>query len=97
MKVFAIGSIAQQPTAEQRDEVLSHEVPHTLKLYLEGKLEQFWFRQDVPGTFFLMNVESIEEARSTLDAMPIVAAGFLKYDVYAVGPLAPLGLLLAPK
>jgi hypothetical protein len=31
------------------------EVPETLKLYLDGKIEQFWFRDDKPGVVFLMN------------------------------------------
>jgi hypothetical protein len=96
MKVLAIGSLVQQPTPEQRQEIMPKEVPHTLKLYLGGKIEQFWFRQDIPGTFFLMNVESVEEAKATVEAMPMVTGGFLKYDLFPVGPLAPLGLLLQP-
>jgi hypothetical protein len=39
------------------------EVPHTLQLYLDGKIEQFWFRPDA-GPVFLMNTESVEEARA---------------------------------
>jgi muconolactone delta-isomerase len=97
MKVFAIGSIVKPPTEEQKQQVMPKEVPHTLKLYLEGKLEQFWFRQDIPGTFFLFDVESTDEAKKILEAMPIVTGGFLKYEVYPVGPLAPLGLLLQPR
>ena len=27
------------------------EVPHTLKLYLEGKIEQFWFREKAGPIF----------------------------------------------
>jgi muconolactone delta-isomerase len=97
MKVFAIGSIAKVPTDEQKQQIMPKEVPDTLKLYLDGKLEQFWFRQDVPGTFFLFNVESIDEAKKITESMPLVAEGFLKYDLFEVGPLAPLGLLLQAK
>jgi len=39
------------------------EVPATLKLYLDGKIEQFFFRQDKPGVVFIMNVDSVEHAR----------------------------------
>ena len=60
MKVMAIGSFAKPLTPEQRQQVLPNEVPATLKLYLDGKIEQFWFRQDAPGVLFLMNVESID-------------------------------------
>jgi hypothetical protein len=94
MKVLAIGSIVQAPTADQRQQIMPKEVPHTLKLYLDGKIEQFWYRQDKPGVIFLMNVDSIEQAKATVDALPLVTGGFAKYELMQVGPLAPLGLLI---
>lgn len=94
MKVFAIGSVIKPPTEEQKQQIMPREVPHTLGLYLDGTIEQFWFRQDIPGVFFLMNVESVEQARQTVESLPLTAGGFLKYDLFPVGPLAPLGLLL---
>jgi hypothetical protein len=97
MKVMAIGSFAKPLTPEQRQQVLPSEVPATLKLYLDGKIEQFWFRQDAPGVLFLMNVESIEQAKSTMEALPLVTGGYVKYDFMQVGPLAPLGLLIQGK
>ena len=97
MKVMAIGSFAKPLTPEQRQQVLPHEVPATLKLYLDGKIEQFWFRQDAPGVLFLMNVDSIEQAKTTMEALPLVTGGYLKYEFMQVGPLAPLGLLIQGK
>jgi hypothetical protein len=97
MKVMAIGSFAKPLTPEQRQQVLPSEVPATLKLYLDGKIEQFWFRQDAPGVLFLMNVESIEQAKATIEALPLVTGGYAKYDFMQVGPLAPLGLLIQGK
>jgi hypothetical protein len=32
-------------------------------------IEQFWFRTDRPGVFFLMDVEAVEQARSTVEAL----------------------------
>lgn len=97
MKVLAIGSISQPLTPEQRQQIMPKEVPDTLKLYLDGKIEQFWYRQDKPGVIFLMNVESVEQAKATVDALPLVIAGFAKYDLTPVGPLASLGLLIQPR
>jgi hypothetical protein len=97
MKVMAIGSFAKPLTPEQRQQVLPGEVPATLKLYLDGKIEQFWFRQDAPGVLFLMNVESVEQAKATMEALPLVTSGYVKYDFMQVGPLAPLGLLIQGK
>jgi hypothetical protein len=97
MKVLAIASITKPLTPEQRQQIMPNEVPATLKLYLDGKIEQFWFRQDKPGVIFLMNVESVEEAQATVETLPLTAGGFAKYELMHVGPLAPLGLLIQGK
>jgi len=97
MKVFAIGAITTPPTAEQRDEILRLEVPATLQHYLDGKIEQFWFRADRLGVVFYMEVESIEEAKAEVGSLPLTEAGFMTYDFIPVGPLAPLGRLIQPK
>jgi hypothetical protein len=97
MKVLAIGSIVKPVSDEQPKEIMPKEVPATLKHYLDGKIEQFWYRQDAPGVIFLMNVESVAQAKTELDALPLVTGGFAKYDLMPVGPLAPLGLLIQGK
>ena len=94
MKVIAIGSIDKPITPEQRQEIMPKEVPATLKHYLEGTIEQFWYRQDKPGVIFLMKVESLEKAKEVVESLPLVTAGAAKYELVQVGPLAPLGILL---
>ena len=94
MKVLAIATIVKAPTPEERQQVMAREVPDTLKLYLDGTIEQFWYRQDKPGVIFLMNVDSIEKAKAATDALPLTAGGFAHYELMQVGPLAPLGMLL---
>jgi hypothetical protein len=96
MKVFAIASAKPTLTPEKIQQHMPNEVPATLKLYLEGKVEQFWFREKV-GPIFLMNVESVEQAKATLDTLPLVADGLMTYELMPVGPLAPLGMLIANK
>ena len=96
MKVFALGSFAKPLTDEQRKRIMSKEVPDTLKLYLDGKIDQFWFREDQPGVVFLLNAASVEEARSIIEALPLAANGYLAYEYIPVGPLKPLGLLIEP-
>jgi hypothetical protein len=96
MKVFAIASAKPTLTPEKIQQHLPNEVPATLKLYLDGKVEQFWFRENA-GPIFLMNVESAEQAKATLDTLPLVADGLMTYELLPVGPLAPLGLLIQKK
>jgi hypothetical protein len=97
MKVFAIGSASKPMTDEQRKEIMPKEVPGTLKLYLDGKIEQFWFRDDKPGVVFLMNAETVDQAKAILNELPLAAGGFLTFDTIPVGPLKPLGLLIQGK
>lgn len=97
MKVFAIGSITKQPTPEQQAEIMPKEVPATLQLYLDGKIEQFWFRQDRLGVVFYMQAESLEAAKGAMDKLPLTAAGLMTFEFIPVGPLAPLGRLIQGK
>ena len=97
MKVFAIGTFAKPITDEEKQQIMPKEVPDTLKLYLEGKIEQFWFREDKPGVIFLMNTESVDEAKAAVHALPLAANGFLGFEFIQGGPLKPLGLLIQSK
>jgi len=56
MKVMAIGTL-NPLSPEQRQRYLPQEVPATLQLYLDGKMEQFWLRDKEEGVIFLMSVE----------------------------------------
>jgi hypothetical protein len=73
MKVLAIGSIIK-PFSPEQQQMLPSEVPAMLKLYLDGKIEQFWYREDKPGVIFLMNVDSVEHAMATVAAPPLKTA-----------------------
>lgn len=97
MKVFAIGAITNPPSPDERDAILSKEVPATLQHYLEGKIEQFWFRQDRLGVIFLMDAPSVDEAKATLSDLPLTTRGHMTYDFIPAGPLSPLGRLIQSK
>jgi hypothetical protein len=96
MKVLAIASIKAPLTPEQRQQIMPNEVPATLKLYLDGTVEQFWFR-DKAGPVFLMNVESLEQAKAAVDALPLTTAKLATYELMPVAPLMPLGMLIQGK
>lgn len=97
MKVLAIGSIVKPLTDEQRKEIMPQEVPNTLKLYLDGKIDQFWYRDDKPGVIFLMNADTLEHAKAVTNALPLTANGFMNFEMIPVGPLKPLGMLIQGK
>jgi muconolactone delta-isomerase len=82
---------------EQRQQYLPKEVPATLQLYLDGKMEQFWMRDKEEGLIFLMSVDSVDEAHRLLQALPLVQANLLTFDLMPIGPLWPLGMLMKAK
>jgi muconolactone delta-isomerase len=93
LKVMAFGTL-KPLTPEQLQKYTPTEVPDTLKLYLSGKIEQFWLREGMAGTIFLMNVDSVAEAKTLLGALPLTATNLLTFDLMQVGPLSPLGMLI---
>ena len=74
--------------------IFPQEVPATLKLYLAGKIDQWWARQDQKGPVFLMNVTTIEEARALLDELPLGQAKLMEFEFTELSPLTPLHLLI---
>jgi hypothetical protein len=93
MKVMAIGTL-KPLSPEQRMKYLPKEVPATLQIYLNGKMEQFWLRDDDAGVIFLMSVDSVKEADALLKALPLGEANLLTFELMPIGPLSPLGMLI---
>jgi hypothetical protein len=96
MKVMAVGTL-KPLLQEQRQQYLTKEVPATLQLYLDGKMEQFWLREKEAGVIFLMSVESVDEADRLLKSLPLGQANLLTFDLMAIGPLLPLGMLMGAR
>jgi hypothetical protein len=93
-RVLAIGHIATGATREKVMAVLPREVRETVRLYLAGKLDQWFVRRDQNGVVFLLNVSTVEEAREVLDKLPLGEARLMEFDLIRLGPLTPLSLLL---
>src|SRR5580692_7061926 len=93
-KVLAIGQFTKVPTPEQIKAIFPKEVPATLRLYLAGKIDQWWIRQTQTGPVFLLNVTSLEEARALMEQLPLGQAGLMRHEFIELGPLTPLHLLL---
>jgi hypothetical protein len=93
-KVLAIGRIAKGVTRDKVMAVMQREVRDTVRLYLAGKLEQWFVRRDQNGVVFLLNVTTVEEAHTLLEKLPLGEEKLMEFDLIPLGPLSPLGLLL---
>ena len=97
MKVLCISKWAKASGLEERDAILPKEVRATLKLYLDGVIEQMWFKLDARGVVFLVSADSVDAAKARVHGLPLGKAGLMDFDFVPVGPLAPLGMLIAEK
>jgi hypothetical protein len=96
-KVLAVGQITAAMaamSAEARKAIMTTEVKDTVRLYLSGKIDQWYVRKDQNGVVFLMNASSVEEAHELLEAVPLGKGKLLEFDLIPVGPLSPLNVLL---
>lgn len=93
-RVLAIGHVTSGTTREKVTPVMQQEVRDTVRLYLSGKIDQWFVRRDQNGVVFLMNVSSVDEARTLLEKLPLGEAKLMEFDLIPLGPLSPLGLLL---
>jgi hypothetical protein len=92
-KVLAIGHLTVERGAIGG--VMPSEVRETVKLYLGGKIDQWYVRQDGKGVVFVMNVTSVEEAHALLEKLPLGVNKMMEFDLMPLGPLRPLSILLA--
>jgi hypothetical protein len=93
-KILAIGNLTTPLSSEEIKTLLPPEVRQTVNLYLNGKIDQWWSRQDGGGVVFLLNVTSIEEAQSILGELPLGIKKKMTFQFLPLGPLNPLRLLL---
>ena len=93
-KIIALGSVQTPLTSEQQQSIMPHEVPATVRLYLDGKIDQWFSRKDGAGVVFIVNATSIEEAGQILAVLPLAKASLMSFELIPVGPLFPLGMLL---
>jgi hypothetical protein len=77
--------------------VLKEEVPATVRLYLDGKIDQWYYRTDQRGVVFILNCSTVEEAHALLEKLPLGQHHYMEFDLIPLGPLTPLKQLLQDK
>ena len=92
--VFALLTAKPGVTREQVMAIMPAEIRATVQLYLEGKIREWYAREDGRGAVFLLNASDLDEAESILESLPLANANMLDHEYIPVGPLMPLRLLL---
>jgi hypothetical protein len=93
-KILAIGRWTSAATEAKIRPVMLDEANATVRLYLDGVVDEWFIQQDHSGVVFLLNVTDSDKARELLEQLPLGRASLMKFELVPLGPLGPLGLLL---
>jgi hypothetical protein len=74
--------------------VMPDEIRATVRLYLDGKIRQWYSRADGKGVVFILDCKDVDEARSVMEALPLAKEQLVNLEFTALTPLTPLRLLL---
>ena len=90
--VFVILTSKPGVTREQIFSIIPNEVRETVKLYLDGRIRE-WYSHD-RGVIFLLDSKNVEDARALMDSLPLSREGLMDYEYIPIGPLMPLRFLI---
>lgn len=93
-RILAIGTINPGVDPAAARAILPSEVRETVKLYLDGKIEQWYSLQGKPGVVFILNVTDPAAAHEMLEKLPLGQAHLMSFELIPLGPLNPLRQLL---
>jgi len=95
-EVIVIQTPRQGVTPDQIMAVIPAEIRATVKLYLDGKIRQWYSRGDGRGVVFLIDAKSEDEARAIMETLPLAKEHLMDDQYIPVGPLMPLRALVGP-
>ena len=95
-EVLVIQTPRQGVTFQQFMPFMQAEARATVKLYLDGKIRQWYSRGDGKGVIFLVDAKTEDEARAILETLPLAKERLWDTQYIPVGPLIPLRALMGP-
>ena len=94
--VFVIETAKQGVNPQQIMGLIPQEIRATKKLYLEGKIREWYSRGDGKGIVFLLDAKTEDEARAIMQTLPLAKEQLMDSQYISVGPLLPLRALVGP-
>jgi hypothetical protein len=91
--VLVIQTAKQGVTPQQVMDVIPAEIRATVKLYLDGKIRQWYSRGDGKGVIFFVDAKTEDEARALMETLPLTKEHLMDHQYVPVGPLMPLRAL----
>ena|SRR6185312_1418839 len=94
--VLVIETPRQGVTFEQIMAVMPSEVRATVKLYLDGRIREWYSRGDGKGVVFIVDAKTEDEAKAIMETLPLAKEHLMDHQYIPVGPLTPLRMLIGP-
>lgn len=95
-QVLVIETPRQGVTVQQIMAVMPSEVQATVRLYLDGKIREWYTRGDGKGVVFFVDAKSEDEAQAIMETLPLAKQNLMDHQYIPVGPLTPLRMLIGP-
>lgn len=93
-EVMVILTAKQGVTRQQIMSIMPAEIRATVKLYLDGKIRQWYSRGDGRGVVFFVDAKTVDEADAVIESMPLSKGNLVDHEYIPVGPLVPLTALI---
>ena len=94
IKVLAMSRLLADPRSAEVQNTLPYERNAIVRLYLSGKIDQWFVRQDRNGLVLILDVKSVDDARKILEELPLDKAKLGTYDLVPLTTWLPLESLL---
>ena len=89
-RILAIGTLNPGVDPAAARAILPTEVRETVKLYLDGNIDQWYSLQGRPGVVFILNVTDTAAAHEMLEKLPLGQAHLMSFELIPLAPLNPL-------
>jgi hypothetical protein len=89
-RILAIGTLNPGVDPAAVRSILPNEVRETVKLYLDGKIDQWFSLQGRSGVAFILNVTDPAAAHDMLEKLPLGQAHLMSFELIPLAPLNPL-------
>ena len=93
-EVMVILTAKQGVTRQQIMSIMPAEIRATVKLYLDGKIRQWYSKGDGRGVIFFLDTKTIDEAHAVMETLPLTKENLMDHEYVPIGPLLPLAALI---
>ena len=95
MKILALETDAGGNNQEATRELLEAEARRAWELHQNGVIRELYFRGDRPSAVLVLECRDVEEAKQILGTLPLVAEGFVDFEVHPLVPYPGFARLFA--